>query len=309
MTQIILTADETPITRFEVLSDPPGQNDGSGTLPSSVSLTERAGSQNTSLSAGEIVDVTLLPDTPTESAEYLGFLTVDGADYPVFRQTESGWLVAGIALDPADFPDIDTVLPLLNTTDPFTDFASVCFAEGTAIATPDGPRAVETLQIGDLVSCAEGGAARVRWIGRQTLRPWLGGPQKARLVQISAGALGNGLPLRDLFVTPDHAVMLEGCLINAGALVDGAGIAWRPIRETCTVYHVETDDHDIILAEGAAVETFVDYVGRQSFDNYDEYVALYGTRTAIPENPAPRITSARMVPQAVRARLGLNQAA
>ncbi|MEY8838241.1 hypothetical protein AB9K41_04260, partial [Cribrihabitans sp. XS_ASV171] len=74
-----------------------------------------------------------------------------------------------------------------------------------------------------------------------------------------------------------------------------------------TVYHVETDNHDLILAEGVPAETFIDYLGRQAFDNYREYVALYGVERSIPEMPRPRISTRRLVPDAIRERLGIGE--
>ncbi|WP_420325652.1 hypothetical protein [Mameliella sp.] len=70
-----------------------------------------------------------------------------------------------------------------------------------------------------------------------------------------------------------------------------------------TVYHVETEEHDVILANGAPSETFIDYRDRRAFDNFDEYLDLYGCERIIPEMPAPRISSARLVPQAIKNRL------
>jgi hypothetical protein len=300
----IVVTTSTPITGFRADDSP----EFSGLAPIEFTFSERGFFPDSALTFGEVVDV--LAGEQAFSAQYLGFLTLDGLRYPAFENSWREYFVVGRALDFSVYPNFGVVVDQLNRSVPFTDFAAVCFGPGTGIATPDGSRAVESLRIGDTVLRAEGGTAQVRWIGRQTLRPWLGGPDKARLVRIAAGALGCGLPLRDLCVTPDHALMLEGFLINAGALVNGAGIEWLAIRDDCTVYHIETDHHDIILADGAAVETFVDYVGRQAFDNHDEYVALYGTELGpIPENTAPRITTARMVPQPVRARLGLHQAA
>jgi len=191
-----------------------------------------------------------------------------------------------------------------------TDFAPtgnpVCFLPGTAIATPAGEVAVEQLAIGDLVTTAEGRAVPVRFVLRQTIATRFGPPERLQPVRVRAGALGGGLPLRDLVLTADHALLIDGLLINAGALVNGAGIDWVPLSElgdTYTVYHIETEEHDIILAEGAPAETFIDYVGRQSFDNYAEYVALYGEERLITEAPYPRISTPRLLPPALKARL------
>jgi len=111
--------------------------------------------------------------------------------------------------------------------------------------------------------------------------------------------------MRDLVLTADHALLIDGLLVNAGALVNGTSIDYVPLSElgeSYTVYHVETENHDVILAEGAPAETFIDYAGRQAFDNYGEYVALYGEERIIPEMAYPRVSSARMLPSAMRRR-------
>lgn len=186
-----------------------------------------------------------------------------------------------------------------------------CFAAGTGIATPTGEVAVENLAIGDLVLSADGRNVPVRWIGRQTVSTLFGG-QAARPVRIAVGALGAGLPHRDLTVTADHGMMIDGLVINAGALVNGTTITLVPLAELATrvtYYHIETSDHEVILANGAAAETFVDYAGRAAFDNYAEYLALYGAPQMIAELHAPRITSARLLPESIRARLATANAA
>ncbi|NKX43989.1 hypothetical protein [Roseicyclus persicicus] len=65
----------------------------------------------------------------------------------------------------------------------------------------------------------------------------------------------------------------------------------------------------MIVANGAPAETFIDYVGRQVFDNYAEYVALYGEERIITEAPYPRISTPRLLPSALKARLGIGRAA
>lgn len=181
-----------------------------------------------------------------------------------------------------------------------------CFATGTRITTPAGMVAVEDLSIGDSVSAADGRSIPVKWVGRQVVSTRFGPAERLMLVRVTAGGLGDGLPLRDLTLTADHALLIDGFLINAGALVNGGSIDWVPLSELgyrYTVYHIETTDHDVILAEGAPAETFIDYVGRQSFDNHAEYLELYGAERCIPEMLTPRISAWRLVPEAIRARL------
>ncbi len=195
------------------------------------------------------------------------------------------------------------VFPGSSATGPYL----FCFAPGTAIATPDGNTAVEHLAPGDRVQTDGGGAVPVKWIGRQTVHKLFAGPHM-QPVRIRAGALGGGLPHSDLTVTADHGMIIDGLVINASALINGTTIAWMPMDELpdrVTYYHVETEDHDVILANGAPAETFVDYAGRQAFDNYQEYVDLYGAERIVHEMDRPRISSQRLVPEAIRARLGI----
>ena len=131
-------------------------------------------------------------------------------------------------------------------------------------------------------------------------------------VRFSAGSLGDGLPHTDLTVTADHGMLVDGVICHAGALVNGETITRVPLvemGESYTVYHVETEAHEIILANGAPAETFIDNVSRRVFDNYAEFEALYGDVPEMEELPLPRAMSARQVPDRIRARLSPNRAA
>jgi len=184
----------------------------------------------------------------------------------------------------------------------------VCFLAGTGIATPHGDWPVEALSIGDEVLTADGQVRPVRWIGRQTVARFFADPLRALPVTIRAGALGEGLPLRDLHVSPDHAMLVEGVLVHAGAMVNGRSILrMADVADSFTYYHVELADHALILAEGAPAETFVDNVTRRRFDNTAEYEALYGARVDAQvgtqvdtgELDLPRVKSARQMPAAL----------
>jgi hypothetical protein len=196
----------------------------------------------------------------------------------------------------AAFPDSFAALTI--NQNPFT----VCFLAGTRIATPAGEVAVEALAIGDRVLTADGRAAPVRWVGVQTVVSVFADPLRSFPICISAGALGEGLPVRDLLVSPDHALMLDGALVQAGALVNGTTIVRETeMPERFTYFHVELEDHSLILAEGVPAETFLDTVTRRRFDNWAEHEALYGPIPApTSEMAMPRIKSARQLPRWLR---------
>jgi len=191
----------------------------------------------------------------------------------------------------------------INRTDPFV----ACFFPGTLIATVGGSVAVEALRIGDGVVTADGDVVPVKWIGRQTVVAAFGPGRERGPVLVCAGAFAPGLPVRDLRITSDHALLLDGLLVQAGALVNGTTVrrmTAAELGERYTVFHVETARHELILAEGVAAETFVDNVTRRRFDNYAEFEALYGEGDAtIAELDLPRVKSARQLPRSIHRRL------
>jgi len=175
-----------------------------------------------------------------------------------------------------------------------------CFRAGTAIATPEGETAVETLKIGDMVLTAQGDAVPVRWLGVRQVDLRFSDPVRNQPVRIMAGALGNGLPRRDLLVSPDHALYLGGVLVQAGALVNGVSIVRAAMPAKFSYYHIETAAHTLILAEGAPAETFIDNTSRHAFDNWATH---HATTRAIAEMDLARVKSARQLPAPVRALL------
>lgn len=190
--------------------------------------------------------------------------------------------------------------------------ASPCFLTGTRILTSDGPRRIETLTDNDFVQTADGRLTRVIWVGYRRVDARIAPASWHAVVEIDAGALGNGVPQGTLRLTADHALLVDGLLVQAGALVNDTTIRWANadvLSQGYTVWHVETDAHDIILAEGAPAETYIDYVGRLAFDNATEFAAVQCDRPLKPEHMAPRITTARHLPATLRARLGIARAA
>lgn len=142
----------------------------------------------------------------------------------------------------------------------------ICFAEGTRIRTPDGDRPVETLRAGDLVMTADHGPAPVVWASA-TRRHWPGSSTSDIPVLIKAGAFGNGLPARDMVVSPQHKILVSH---RAGARgVDDAGVL-APVKgltalpgirvmggcRAVTYHHILFSRHEIVFAEGLASESF-----------------------------------------------------
>jgi hypothetical protein len=185
---------------------------------------------------------------------------------------------------------------VLNSAQPYT----VCFMAGTRIATPDGLVCVEQLAVGDKVLTSDGNTAPIRWVGRQTVSTAFGNPDRTLPIRIKAGALAPDLPTRDLLVSPCHAILVDGVLVHAGALVNGSTIVRETdVPKSFVYYHIELEDHSLILAEGVAAETFIDNVDRMAFDNWDEHLKLHPNGYSITEMPYARAASSRQVPAAI----------
>jgi Hint domain len=182
---------------------------------------------------------------------------------------------------------------------------TICFMAGTMIRTPDGEVAIETLKRGDLVLTNDGRSIPVDWLGVQTVALRFADKMRVLPIRVQAGAIAENVPSRDLLISPDHALLVEGALIQAGALVNGTSIVRETdVPTTFTYYHVEVEDHSLILAENTPAETFVDNVDRLGFDNWAEHEALYPNGKHVIELPYPRAKSHRQVPVSTRVMLG-----
>jgi hypothetical protein len=105
-------------------------------------------------------------------------------------------------------------------------------------------------------------------------------------------------------VSPDHALLVDDVLIQAGALINGISILReRNVPERFAYYHLELDDHSLILAENTPAETFVDNADRLGFDNWGEHVMLFPDGNPIVELPHPRAKASRQVPRGIKQRL------
>jgi hypothetical protein len=160
--------------------------------------------------------------------------------------------------------------PALDLSSPIE---AACFRAGTRLATPDGPVAVEDLDPGDEVLSAFGATLKVRWIGHRSLdcrrHPR---PRDVLPVRIEAGAFRPGAPIRDLWLSPDHALFLDGGLIPVRYLLNGATILQEEADEV-TYFHVEVENslgeatHTVLMAEGLPAESYLDTGNRRAFAN------------------------------------------
>lgn len=143
----------------------------------------------------------------------------------------------------------------------------ICFVSGTLIETDRGEVAVEDLAVGDRVMTADNGYQEIRWIGVNSLSGrFLDAAPKMRPVRISAGALGGGLPTRDLYVSPQHRVLVRSriaqkmfgadeVLVAAKQLVILDGIDYVDDGRGVSYVHFLCDRHEVVFANGSASES------------------------------------------------------
>lgn len=140
-----------------------------------------------------------------------------------------------------------------------------CLTRGTLIETVQGGQPIEAIRIGDVVA-AKDGFKEVAWVGHRVLeKQALQLNPKLRPVCILAGALGNGLPKRDLCVSRQHRMLLQSkiaermfgkteVLVPAIKLVGLPGIYIDEAIDRVEYYHLLFDQHEVIYAEGAPTE-------------------------------------------------------
>ena len=166
-------------------------------------------------------------------------------------------------------PEAGTVTFLDGSTMTFSEIENVipCFTPGTTIATPRGERLVEDLREGDRIITRDNGIQEIRWVGHKQMKGTdLARNPHLKPILIKAGALGNGLPERDMLVSPNHRVLVANdktqlyfeeneVLASAKHLVGSQGIHAVDIMATAYI-HFMFDNHEVVLSNGAWTESF-----------------------------------------------------
>jgi hypothetical protein len=148
------------------------------------------------------------------------------------------------------------------------------------VSTPAGERPVEDLQIGAEVVTLSGRRA-IKWIGynkftKDANRSWQANVMPVRVARF---AIDDQVPHRDLYLSPGHCVFFNNALIPVKYLVNGTSITQGMPSGVTAIeyYHIEFDTHEVMFAEGAPVESFMEEsMEREYFLNFVEYERLYG---------------------------------
>ncbi|MFQ6551387.1 Hint domain-containing protein [Aestuariibius insulae] len=158
----------------------------------------------------------------------------------------------------------DTVV---NDAAPTPGTRNLCFTQDTIFETPDGPRAIEELQPGDLLMTRDRGAQPIRWIWSGThLSEAIAANPALNAIRIARGALGPNVPSRDIRLSRHHRILLSSkiaarvfglrdVLVPAKDLLAVPGVDVAPIDGPITYYHILMERHEVLLANGLAAES------------------------------------------------------
>jgi len=217
-----------------------------------------------------------------------GFTNADTIDLVGVIETIDNFALGTLSLTGS--AALDLLLPGSFTTGQFsaapssdgTAITVACFAAGARILTAFGEVPVEELRIGDQVATLRGHRlAPIVWLGHRYLdclrHPR---PDDVRPICVKADTIADGVPHRDLWLSPEHAVLLrteeETVLVPIRHLLNGTTIAQVP-SASVTYWHVELASHDAIVAEGLPAETYLDTGNRADFANGGPAVTVHPT--------------------------------
>jgi Ca2+-binding RTX toxin-like protein len=249
-------------------------------------------------------------DTIVVGLDPFGDVIDGGLGNDVLDLSSWGWARTNVLYDPLNHANgtvefLDTNGAVLGTMS-FSNVEQVipCFTPGVMITTARGDIAVEDLAIGDLVLTRDAGLQPIRWIGsrRLGLADLIVQPD-LQPVRIRRGALGQGLPLRDMLVSPQHRMLIEGAgpemlfgeteVLVAAVHLQGLEGVEQLLTPGVTYIHILLDEHEVICANGSWSESLqpaLRMVNGMNAAQRAEIVALFPELDLIEaEYPAARL--------------------
>ena len=159
---------------------------------------------------------------------------------------------------------------------------AACFLAGTLISTFNSTMAVETIKVGDIVKTFDWKMnqttnATVIWVGQKhtNVKTYLSDDLAGYPVRILKNAISENVPNEDLLVTPEHCLFFDGNFVPARMLVNGRSIYYDYSITSYDYYHIETEQHSVIWANGMLTESYLDTGNRNTFKNDQKVVSLF----------------------------------
>ena len=220
---------------------------------------------------------TLTVRTPTSAGGgFFSTASIDSTGTPTYSSPVTGYRGGAGSATPLTF-NLSGYVPASSSVP--------CFYQGTLITLASGQNiAVEDLAIGDLIHTHKG-PLPLKWLARRKVTKSVRQQFPHQLpVVIERGALGVNMPRTDLMVSEGHTILVDGHLICA-ALLENEINCYRArcedLPDEYYYFHLEFQDEEVlVLSNGAPTASYVNTQTRMMFDNYQEYVDLYGDLNA-----------------------------
>nr|WP_301272673.1 Hint domain-containing protein [Gluconobacter kondonii] len=159
----------------------------------------------------------------------------------------------------------------------------VCFLSGSLITTPSGTTTVEDFSVNDEIIAYVDGVAtprRVIWAGQAhcNVRSHLPDDEAGYPVRILKDAIADGVPFKDMLITAEHCLFFDGKFVPARMLVNGRSIFFDKSITSYDYYHIETENHSVIMADGMLTESYLDTGNRKAFTQKGNVISIGSNR-------------------------------
>ncbi|GBR45908.1 Hint domain-containing protein [Neokomagataea thailandica] len=191
-------------------------------------------------------------------------------------------------------PNTGTNIALTGGDDDFDP----CFLAGSMIETPEGYKAVETLTANDKIIVLRNGeqtVEAVRWVGKtsRTVRQGRHITASNYPVRVLKDALADGVPFKDMLITAEHCLFFNGNFVPVRMLVNNHSIFYDRSITSYTFYHVEMENHAIIIADGVLTESYLDTGNINRFHEGVQIMPLPTSRNLTWKNAAAPLSTSR----------------
>lgn len=210
-------------------------------------------------------------DDSTTSPMYGNFISSDDSTF-TYPSVLTGHIFSqgAVTITPQTSVNITTINTSTSTP------PIVCYAKGSLIFTKQGFVPIETLKAGDTI-VTKGEIHKNKFIKNEDLKienvQWISKfkvfdlNSESRPICIKKNALGKNKPFKDLYVSPNHGLLINNKLIAARNILNGTTIYQDMECDEVEYYHLECEKHTAIFANGILSESYLEANNRDVFEN------------------------------------------
>ncbi|GCD75272.1 hypothetical protein NBRC3299_1564 [Acetobacter pasteurianus NBRC 3299] len=190
-----------------------------------------------------------------------------------------------------------------TNTATFDDITAACFLAGSMIATPSGDVCIENMRVGEEVVVFDWKSNKtitkqVIWVGKAhaIVRAEMPDDEAGYPIRILKNAIAQGVPYKDMLITPEHCLFFDGQFVPARMLVNGKTVFYDKSITSYNYYHIETDEHSVVVADGVFTESYLDTGNRNAFQNSASVIRVtFNPKNWEKDAAAPLVTTVDVV--------------